>query len=94
MKCVRGYEVRPYKSGAGWYLGTHDEEGFPQCRISSEYAKTEEEAWNLLIDRCNASENQFCSGGFCFGLTHIVHKDNSSLYESVMREAYFPRKEN
>lgn len=69
MKCVRGFEVKPYRSGAGWYLGTHDEEGYPQCRVSSCYAKIEEEAMKLPIDRCGASENVFCSGGYCFGLT-------------------------
>ncbi|MBO7713749.1 MAG: hypothetical protein J6S85_09285 [Methanobrevibacter sp.] len=60
MKCVKGYEIRALKSAAGWYMGTTDDEGFPNCRISSQYAKTKEEAEKLLLDRQDASENQFC----------------------------------
>lgn len=63
MKCRRGYEVKALKSGAGWYLGTLDEEGFPNCRISQNYAKTEKEALSLGMDRQCASENRFCNGG-------------------------------
>lgn len=64
MKCMRGYDVKPLKSAAGYYIGTLDEDGFPNCRISSEYAKTEEEACSLLLDRqTNCIENDFCNGG-------------------------------
>ena len=69
MKCIKGYEVQPLKSGAGWYLGTLDEEGLPNCRISTRYAKTKEEAEELPADRqTNCIENEWCNGGCgCFG---------------------------
>ena len=60
--CRRGYEIQVLRSGAGYYLGTVDEEGFPNCRISSGYAKTRELAENLLPDRV-CMENTFCNGG-------------------------------
>lgn len=64
MKCKKGYDVIPMKSAMGWYLGTRDEKGFPNCRISNEYSKTEEEAYSLLMDRqTNCMENEFCNGG-------------------------------
>jgi len=67
MKCIKGYEVKPQRSAAGYYLGTVDEEGFPACRLSYNYAKTEDEALELLMDRQSASENTFCNGcGSCF----------------------------
>lgn len=60
MKCRRGYEIRPYKSAAGWYMGTRDELGYPQCRLSADYAKTEDDAWDLPLSREYAMENAFC----------------------------------
>lgn len=65
MKCKKGYEVKPMKSAAGWYWGTTDNEGFPNCRISTKYAETEEECrLQLLKDRqTNCMENEFCNGG-------------------------------
>lgn len=65
MKCKKGYEVKPLKSAAGYYLGTVDEHGFPNCRISTQYAKTREDALNYLIaDRqINCIENEFCNHG-------------------------------
>lgn len=63
MKCRRGYEIKPLKSGAGWYLGTLDEDGFPNCRISVDYAKSEEEALKLSQFRDYAMEVQFCNKG-------------------------------
>lgn len=69
MKCKKGYEVLPCKSANGWYLGTYDEEGFPNCRVSYEYANTEEEAKKLVPNRqLGCIENEFCNGGTgCFG---------------------------
>lgn len=61
--CRKGYEIKALKSGAGYYLGTVDEDGLPYCRISIEYAKTEEEAKKLLCDRTYAMEVQFCNEG-------------------------------
>lgn len=62
MKCVKGYEVEPQRSAAGYYMGTVDEEGLPNCRISSRYAKTREDAKKLPLDRQGAEENRFCNG--------------------------------
>ena len=70
MKCVKGYEVQPLRSAAGYYMGTLDDEGFPNCRLSSGYAKTAEKAKELPLDRQGgymAPENEFCNGcGRCF----------------------------
>lgn len=63
-KCTRGYEIRVMKSAAGYYLGTVDECGFPNCRVSSSYAKTEEMAEKQLIPDRVCEENMFCNG-FC-----------------------------
>lgn len=64
MKCRKGYEVKPMQSGAGWYLGTVDEEGFPNCRVSRNYAETEFKASLLPMDRqFGCVENEFCNGG-------------------------------
>lgn len=70
MKCAKGYEIKPLKSAAGWYLGTLDMEGFPNCRLSSNYAQTEEDAKHLFMDRQMASENEFCNGG-CGCVVHF-----------------------
>ena len=64
MKCKKGYEVRKLKSAAGWYIGTLSEEGYPNCRISTSYAKDEQSAEYLVCDRqVNCIENQWCNGG-------------------------------
>lgn len=59
LVCRKGFEIKPYCSAAGWYLGTRDAMGFPQCRISG-YAKTEDDAWNLRFEREYAEENRYC----------------------------------
>lgn len=59
--CKKGYEVKPYKDGMGWYLGTFDPEEGPICRLSQGYAPTEEDALQLDLNRCNALENVFCA---------------------------------
>lgn len=64
MKCKKGYEIQACKSAAGWYLGTLDEYGCPNCRISMQYAKTREEAETLVPDRqTGCIENDYCNGG-------------------------------
>ena len=64
MKCVNGYEIKPMKSAAGWYMGTSTEEGFPQCRITTNYYETAEEAeQNMHKDYRFCEENDFCSHG-------------------------------
>ena len=68
MKCVKGYEVTPQRSACGYYMGTVDEEGFPNCRLTTGYAKDAKSAQSLLLDRQCADENVFCNGcGSCFG---------------------------
>ena len=63
-KCKRGYEIQPLKSAAGWYLGTVDEEGFPNCRISMQYAETAEQAKRLPMNRqTGCIENEYCNNG-------------------------------
>ena len=67
MKCKKGFEVTPLKSFSGYYMGTFDPEEGPNCRLSTEYAKTVEGAQSLALDRQNADENIFCNGcGNCF----------------------------
>lgn len=63
MKCKKGYEIHVLKSAAGYYRGTVDEEGIPNCRLSG-YAKTFEEASSLALSReIGCIENDFCNGG-------------------------------
>lgn len=67
MQCKKGYEVQPLKSAAGYYMGTLDEDGCPNCRLSTGYTKTAEAAKQLPLDRQTAMENAFCNGcGRCF----------------------------
>lgn len=68
MKCKKGYEVKPLRCGAGWYVGTLDNEGYPNCRITTEYAASEELAKLLILDRqIGCMENEFCNyGKGCF----------------------------
>lgn len=64
MKCTKGFDVVPLKSGAGWYIGTVDEDGFPNCRITKGYALTKEGAKTLPLDRqVGCIENEFCNRG-------------------------------
>lgn len=61
MKCKKGYELQCMKSPAGYYIGTRDNEGFPNCRISGYFKEPVEPAIHLL-NRMDAMENQFCHG--------------------------------
>lgn len=63
MVCRQGREIKILKSSAGYYLGTLDTDGTPYCRVSTQYAKTEEDAKNLFIDRDYAIEVRFCNEG-------------------------------
>lgn len=63
MKCRKGFEIKPCKSAAGWYMGTLDEMGRPNCRLSTRYAATAEEAAKLPLDRDYAMEVDFCNNG-------------------------------
>jgi hypothetical protein len=60
MKCIKGYKLQVLKSPAGYYLGTVDKDGFPNCRVSIEYCKTREQA-EILIPNRVCDENLFCS---------------------------------
>ena len=70
MKCKKGFEIEVFKSPAGYYLGTKDQDGFPNCRISREYAATKEEAERLPLNRQIGSiENEWCNNGEgCFNV--------------------------
>lgn len=59
--CKKGYEVRPQRSAAGYYMGTVDQFGEPNCRLSSQYAKDKNAAYQLPLDRQNCAENKFCN---------------------------------
>jgi hypothetical protein len=72
MKCYRGFELTVLHSAAGYYIGTEDFDGelrcvVPNCRISTRYYDTRDEALydlthrNFVVRRC--SENDFCSLG-------------------------------
>lgn len=65
MKCIKGYEVEPQKSGAGWYIGCFDAEEGPMCRLTTGYAKDAESAKKLPLDRMSSMENTFCNGCGC-----------------------------
>lgn len=91
MKCRCGYEIKAYKSAAGWYLGTHDNEGFPQCRISG-YADTEEDAYNLPLIREFADENAFCNRGRgCINQDAVILTKLREDYFKLLREFYAHR---
>lgn len=63
MKCIKGFEVEVMKSPAGYYLGTKDKEGFPNCRISG-YCQSKELAPYLIPNRqTNCIENEYCNDG-------------------------------
>ena len=64
MQCKKGFEIQPMRSPIGYYMGTVDEQGFPNCRVSTGYAKTQEEALMLPLDRqLGCIENEFCNEG-------------------------------
>lgn len=67
-KCTRNHTIQALKSAAGWYVGTIDEDGFPYCRISTEYYKSQQEC-QMAIDNGSymqrtCMENQFCNRGY------------------------------
>lgn len=65
-KCVKNCEVKVLRSNAGYYIGTLDEDGFPNCRLSEEYFNTPEEAKAALDTKSFTErivlENEFCRG--------------------------------
>lgn len=64
MKCIKGKEIKPMKSAAGWYMGTSDTDGAPYCRVTAHYYKTAEEAEkNMINDYRYCEKNNWCSHG-------------------------------
>lgn len=67
MKCTKGFKLEALRCGAGYYIGTRDDDGLPNCRISDGYFKDQSMAQEALDSmmfriRCCA-ENEFCSNG-------------------------------
>lgn len=63
MKCKKGFNITVCKSAAGYYIGTVDEDGVPNCRISG-YADNEKDADSLSMSRqFGCVENEYCNGG-------------------------------
>ena len=67
MKCKKGFDIQVWSSAVGYYLGTKDENGMPNCRIS-DYAETKDQAEKMEMTRqFNCIENEYCNGGSgCF----------------------------
>ena len=62
-RCVKGYSIEVIKSPAGYYLGTKDQKGFPNCRISG-YCQSEELVIYLIANRqTGCIENEYCNQG-------------------------------
>lgn len=65
-KCKQDFEVQVLQSASGYYIGTLDEEGFPNCRLSVEYYKTRESAQYAFDNRTfmerESEEILFCNG--------------------------------
>lgn len=93
MKCRQGYEVKACKSAAGWYLGTTDSNGYPNCRVSTEYAQTEEDCRFLSMDR-DCLENIACNGGRgCLDekvIRESIQKVSARLREERLQEVIRP----
>lgn len=58
--CQKDYEVQILNSAAGYYVGTVDEDGLPNCRLSHYYGKTPDDEVMNIQRECE--ENQFCNG--------------------------------
>lgn len=64
MKCRKGYNIIVCQSAAGYYLGTKDETGAPNCRLT-DYAGTKDQAENLEMTRqFHCVENEYCHKGY------------------------------
>ena len=75
MKCRKGFDLEVMQSGAGYYIGTRDDEGFPNCRITGYYSKKgaelalkEDFENKIFLHMRICVENNFCNDGkgcFC-----------------------------
>lgn len=64
--CVMGLEVGVLSSNAGKYVGTVDEFGCPNCRISA-YFGSLKEIENAPLELRKCYENDYCNSGCgCF----------------------------
>ena len=66
IKCTNGNGVIVLSSAAGMYIGTVDEDGFPNCRISGYYKKTKDaqkDLDNVSFAFRDCMENSFCNDG-------------------------------
>ena len=61
-KCTRGYKFKVLTTPAGIYVGTVDEDGIPNCRVTG-YFSTTKELENAPLQFRYCSENDFCHGG-------------------------------
>lgn len=68
MNCRKGYELKPYKSAAGWYVGTRDEDGCPYCRISEQYYKTQDDCQRAMNAKTYIVRQSFETDACCGGL--------------------------
>ncbi len=67
MKCRKGFDVLPLKSAAGWYIGTLDDKGMPNCRISDYVGSEDECMFSSMNRQTSCIENSACNGGVgCF----------------------------
>lgn len=69
MKCRKGFEIEVFKSPAGYYLGTKDQDGFPNCRISM-YSDTDDmtpltdlKVKKFANRQYGCIENEWCNEG-------------------------------
>lgn len=61
-KCRRGFTIISRESMTGFYLGTVDEIGLPNCRCSK-YFESKEELESSAIRERDCIENDYCNGG-------------------------------
>lgn len=66
IKCSGGAIIKVMKSNAGFYLGTTDEFGCPNCRITG-YNNSEEGLLESSFEERDCPENSYCNNGCgCF----------------------------
>jgi hypothetical protein len=47
MKCKRGLEIKVLRSACAFYIGTTDERGIPNCKLSGYFSSEENALFNL-----------------------------------------------
>ena len=61
-KCTKGLALKTLKSGAGYYVGTTDEDSCPNCRVSA-YFGTKDELLNSPLQLRSSCDNDYCNKG-------------------------------